>query len=374
MDYATYFPPATSSKVLAEKNKFNHIDLTKQQAWNRAMEHEQLSSWLRDGVIERRQFVPQLNGENDLGTHHSLDNNYEKNVQQGAARETVTSFIQGRGEIHKVNLTINDKVREESVELRSNTVTSLGKGERAVDTSFENKISKVDTDKLFNDLQSQTTKSQILEDPYLEVPTSKFLGTSSEIDLPTYLSEQLKNLESFVRGLAPNTNSHLELSKLIVEPNLNKMGNNPLQLPNLHSALDISLISGSDKDNESLQDETLMTVRSSNEVQEKNAQFLEYEKIRFHSEWHEDGVKIWLGVDHEEKQDVLRMVAEIRRWATIQNIPLAAIFCNGKPLMRIDVKNESLFDLRNSRKESTSYEQSNLLNDKHYLLNKYILG
>lgn len=51
--------------------------------------------------------------------------------------------------------------------------------------------------------------------------------------------------------------------------------------------------------------------------------------IRFHAEWSESGVRVWLGVDAEASRYVEHLIGQIQSWLEQQGTQLVALVCNG---------------------------------------------
>jgi len=54
--------------------------------------------------------------------------------------------------------------------------------------------------------------------------------------------------------------------------------------------------------------------------------------VRLHAEWSADGVRLWLGLDAQLQGQVAAIAAQVRRWMSVQGVPVIEFSCNGQPL------------------------------------------
>jgi len=363
-------------KSLDSSDKYS--DATKQQAWIRAMEQEQLTSWLRNGVIGHDAMV--------TNSDRNSDPLFEKQSTSVNASSTSVKEQFNNPDSRNNRSKVENKVISKQEHLASSGTQYAGNAhvaERA-DTEALNGFSSDDRVYLTNIESSQMlgfSENAISPD---------FAEQSSQLDFGNYELQpagsgeslqlndgggstvkhgiDIKKIELACRQLFDQVSLKLPLdSGQHVNANGTSVGN--LKATYLTQ---FQLTNPSADDSLEGTDELSPPSNTVKNINQDRMSATQQEPLRFHSEWHDEGVKVWLGIDHANSFDVSRLIAEIKRWAVFQNLPIAEIICNGKSVVKLSSNQQFNFDLNSTDGDTKQLEQDAQSVVKHFLLNKYI--
>ncbi|MFZ6747093.1 hypothetical protein ACO0LC_28065 [Undibacterium sp. JH2W] len=351
------------------------MDLSKQKAWMKAMEQSQMQEWLRQGLTHRDYFQasqskPVQNSQNELPSF------------QAPVSHEVTQIrdIDSSGSVVKQSLLSN------------------GVGE-AVSSGLPIEVEVV----LRNDLQ--------LAGPQPTLPASK-LHAFSEQNLPadahkiaeSQVSQHgpvsLAGCTQFVQENTPNSvpqtqeNTPVAMNSVTDKAQFAESLKSGLEVWTgvvaISSSLNLLSLTG-EVDQQTNQATTKLAtgflasrlaadvIEKAEAAETKVVQVPEssqhdHEVIRFHAEWSEEGLRLWLGMDGNAKIDITQLSQQLRNWVAQQNVQLLSLVWNGQQVSKSQVTqilrdgNKSNSPLNDA--SATMHETKS--SDKHYFLNSYL--
>jgi hypothetical protein len=70
--------------------------------------------------------------------------------------------------------------------------------------------------------------------------------------------------------------------------------------------------------------------QATREIRQENAGRRDAEPVRFHAEWTNNGIKLWLGADADAAASVPRLTQQVREWLNEYGVRVLSIVYNGK--------------------------------------------
>lgn len=354
-------------------------DMAKQQAWLKAMEQSQMQEWLRQGLTAR--------GGHDTAAVEGTSNvrelsqkkYHQDDTEKTGARETVNdaqadSRSNGNAKqaasIHVAderNFAAQDARANEALPAASSVQRSSADS-TAAEVENENPPVKLQATALgmtafaANNLASSPGAGQ------------SSIATRSAMPLAEEFAQSGQAVQTIKMALQEMTGIE---AKIVSAESLNQMADVDKQTNLPVSRLAASL-SKMETDTVELEKSAIKEESASAKAAE-NAESLaeEHQAIRFHAEWSEEGLRLWLGINSNADIDKAQLTKQLHDWVAKQNVQLLALVWNGEQLpknviaqmLKEGVK-PSASSLINSKPGDIENEPG--VEDTHYFLNSYL--
>ena len=327
------------STLALQKNSKETLqaDTKRQQAWARAMEQEQMNSWLRFGLVSRSEFeqsdLDHVSSQRDDGTRETI-------IDDHLSVASVGGHLRENKLITQVT-----HIGEDSMNViyeRSITATSVMLA--GTSTSISEITDNISSGSLLERNFEDSRPGSILKSE-LNIDTSK----SDEFKRPTIDPEiadsSLENLDT-VKNQIGEFGQHHDVGQrfkqflvaLFSQPEL-LSGNQivevePQTSPHrnyLLRSVGAASVELETKDTDPPPDEIAESKGISQE--QKIAMVERNNGIRVHTEWANEGVRIWLGVDQGLHLNIDMLANRIEMWLRDQRVKVIGLVCNGRELL-----------------------------------------
>lgn len=353
-------------------------DMAKQQAWLKAMEQSQMQEWLRQGLTARDGYdTPATDGTSNAREQRQAHN--QDGVEKTGDRETVndtqadsrsnrtdeqavsSDVAQGR------ELGIQDAKASEFLPAASSAQPNSADS-TAVEVGNENSPVKQQTAtsgmRAFaaNNLASSSGTEQ------------SSIATGSTMPLAAVSTQAWQAVQTIKIALQEMTGIE---AKIVSVESLNQMTDVDRQTNQPVSKLAASL-SIMETDTSELEKSEIKDEPASAEVADKTeAVAEEHQAIRFHAEWSEEGLRLWLGINSNANIDKAELSKQLHHWVAKQNVQLLALTWNGEQLPKNVIAQMLKDGVKPSASSLTNSKPSDVANtvgveDTHYFFNFYL--
>ncbi|MFZ6876357.1 hypothetical protein ACO0LF_30235 [Undibacterium sp. Di27W] len=356
------------------------LDLSKQKAWMKAMEQSQMQEWLRQGLTHRDYFQasqnkPVQNSQDDLLPGFQAPVSHEetqiKDINSSGSAEKQVPPSNGIDDAVSGGLHIEAEVVLQS-ELQ------LAKPQPTLSASklhaFSEQNLSLASQKIAESQASQHGQVSLAGNTQLvQAVTPNFVPKTQEntsvamssVTDKVQLSESLKSgLEAWTGVVAISSSLNL----LSLTGKLDQQTNQAttkLATGFLASMLPADVIEKA---------EASEGVAETKVVPDPESSQYDHEAIRFHAEWSEEGLRLWLGIDSNTKIDIAQLSQQLRNWVAQQNVQLLSLVWNGQQISKSQVAQI----LKDGNKQNAPFADTSATmhetksSDKHYFLNSYL--
>lgn len=354
-------------------------DMAKQQAWLKAMEQSQMQEWLRQGLTARgghEEALPERGSSSrDLSQTYHQDSAEKTSVHERGSDVQTASHSNGNGRqaaatdvVYERNLNTQNVIANEALPVASAvqrwTTEPMMVTLESVNSSVKQQASAPDMGAFAQDsLASSFEGVQPLlanENMMAELP-GDFAPLEQTVQAVKMALQEMTGLGARIVS-AESLNQMTGVDKQIIQP-LNK-----LTASLATSVTDTPAPEMSEVKEESASAQTADIADSLSE---------EHEAIRFHAEWSEEGLRLWLGIDSNANIDKAQLAKQLHDWVAKQNVQLLALIWNGEQLS----KNMIAQILKDGNKPSASSQTSTKpaddatipgAEDTHYFFSSYL--
>ena len=349
-------------------------DMAKQQAWLKAMEQSQMQEWLRQGLTARGSHdTPVAEGRSNAleqsQTYHHDD--AEKNGDRETVNDTQADSWSNRTGKQAVS---TDVAREKDSGIKDVKASEvLPVASSAQQSSADPATAEVGNEsfQLRPQASGLVVTSSLASSPDAVQPS---LAIGSAMSLACEFAQGGQAVQAIKMALQEMTGIE---AKIVSSESLNQMVDVDRQASQLLSKL-VTGLSVKPTDTASLEKSESKENPASLEVTDKT-EFLpeEHQAIRFHAEWSEEGLRLWLGIDSNANIDKAQLAKQLHDWVTKQNVQLLALIWNGEQLP----KNVMTQLMKDGGKPSTlalthpkygDVANTPDVEDTHYFLNSYL--
>ncbi len=344
-DYAQ-FPKPQREQSGTRVNEDAISKEARRDAWSRAMEQQQMGAWLQHGLLKR----------DVLNASHFSSTNYSTSSHELPTH--AITMTQARPVAQAVQQTLNGNVRIST--MGAQQIFQAAPHEKLAWTNAHLAFS-LQTPTQFVPpqlLQSQSNEgtaapftSAITEalNPILQAPNKQLELTDSETHLTLNHDADEKGKKNELSASDSSTQKIFFESVGVLDEAFGFHLGQALERflnPNFNEASSVGrTVASSGGTSQWIHDRTLMAapkaqhvagdeilVKDSDQSSNSNPTPLQQKPLRFHAEMSEMGVRIWLGFDQSELANIPALVSHLTQWLALQNLPLAALVCNGKEL------------------------------------------
>ncbi len=352
-------------------------DMAKQQAWLKAMEQSQMQEWLRQGLTARGGHdTPATQGTSNV---RELKTHYQDDAAKAGGRETVSDTQADPRSNGNAKQTASIEVADErnfvAQDARASAAlppaSSVQRGSNdSTTTEVENENSQV---KQPASALGMTTFA-VHNSASLPGATQSFVATGNAIPLAGKFVQAEHAVQAIKMALQEITGIE---ARIVAPESLSQMTEMGRQTSQPISKLATGLSS-------KIAD---MTVLEESEIKEESANAgvtdkaeplpEEHQAIRFHAEWSEDGLRLWLGINSNANMAKAQIVRQLHEWVAKQNVQLLALIWNGEQMPRnvlVQVLKEGAKPPVSSSTNSKPGDIANTqgIEDMHYFLNSYL--
>lgn len=310
-------------------------DKAKQQAWLKAMEQSQMQEWLRQGwiasgshdahVVESRHKARDLNQ-----THHQDDVEWASD-REPASDMQADSRSNGNDRPAPSN-DVTDEKKQVTQDVKAGEILQAASSVQR--WTAEPKSVAVENGGAPLSQQAHASNMPAFAKDSL-APSSGSMQSSlvkgSAIPMAREFAQIGQAVQTIKMALQEMTGVE---ARIVSAESLNQVMSVDKQISQPLSKLAASLAT-------SVIDKLLPEISEINE-ESANAQAVdkedslpeEHETIRFHAEWSEEGLRLWLGIDSNANIDKAQLAKHLHDWAAKQNVQLLALVWNGEQLSR----------------------------------------
>ncbi|MES2036406.1 MAG: hypothetical protein V4495_01090 [Pseudomonadota bacterium] len=353
-------------------------DMAKQQAWLKAMEQSQMQEWLRQGLTARGgRDTPATEGTSNARelsqTHHQDD------TGKAGGRETVNDTQADSRSYGNAKQAAFIEVADErnlvAQDARANqalpSASSVQRGSAdSTTTEVENENSQV---------KRQASASGMTAFAANNLASSPGAGqssnaTGSTLSLAGEFAQGGQAVQAIKMALQEMTGIE---AKIVSVESLNQMADVDKQTNRPVSRL-VTSLSIMETDIAELEKSAIKEESASAKATDKVESLPEeHQAIRFHAEWSEEGLRLWLGINSNADIDKAQLTKQLHDWVAKQNVQLLALIWNGEQLpknviaqmLKEGVK-PSASSLINSKPGDIENEPG--VEDTHYFFNSYL--
>jgi len=322
----------------------------RKEAWSLAMETQQSENWLRHGLTAHEYFI----GGNSQSYQFSSGNS--PSFVATRSEKDVDSADNSKSVSEKKNGSPNrNRSISEFQQSREDMSLSSVDGRMSVNSEhLSDKFSEGKPEANIASLNNELVKPPnelVSSNKYLVTPPTHDFSIERSGGLKPYpdqkmsqeLSTNLTQLTAIGRSdlvsglLSAEQFEGKVVSDFLGTSNLDRVSMSTIDnrdLKNGLQSIDARLLSidGNEENvEESSSDAQAKFALSEKNMASPNSQ----ERMSFHTEISELGVRIWLGVNERTHGDVANLISHLRTWLMTQGVPLLSLVCNGKAIREV---------------------------------------
>lgn len=291
-------------------------DPIKQRAWARAMEQEQMMNWFQHGVVGGGSDAL-ATSVSSISSSHSLfvGSNVNTIIEAGSRSDfSIANEKMEQSASWQAPDVLNEKPKTDGKILSGNRNPMMAFS--LYEQSFE----------------APTLTGEPSTNKTVSNPPRNLIG---EVSLQTEIVNVPRDIASVsssdILGFISTTLSSLNRSLIILNTEIDQIHQRVQGSLDSGGLLGLRVLDDVEFEADSVP-ESVIDEFSKNKYE---PQVEEQRLMRFHSEFEESGVRIWLGVDQKDGIDIVKLTAQLKQWLAIQNLPLISLICNGRELMNV---------------------------------------
>ncbi|MFZ6778062.1 hypothetical protein ACO0LD_14620 [Undibacterium sp. Ji83W] len=353
-------------------------DIAKQQAWLRAMEQSQMQEWLRQGLTARGGHDTPV-AEDTSNARELSQKHHQDDAEKTGDRETVNDAQADS----RSNGSAKQAASIEGVDKR-NFVAQDARANEALPAASSVQRSSSDSTVAEVENENSEVKQQVSASGMTAFAANNLASSPGTVQSSIATGSALPLAGEFAQGgqavqtikIALQEMTGIE-AKIVSAESLNQMADVDKQTNQPVSRLAASL-SKMETDTAELEKSAIKEESASAKAAD-NAESLpeEHQVIRFHAEWSEEGLRLWLGINSNANIDKAQLTKQLHDWVAKQNVQLLALIWNGEQLpknviaqMLKEGANPSASSLTNSKPSDVANAPG--VEDTHYFLNSYL--